>query len=213
MDTIQDIYYGKVQLNKHLKIIKQVEVDNKIHEKGILLIAQSLEPDLEQRKNFMQVLLNLSKYFTGKALNPNKGIWISGTVGTGKTLLFEIFKRYTSEISRTNSFKELIYTELLAEYGMNKYEVIGKHRNSPVLIDDLGTGQIEINHYGNDVNFVDVLIDYRYRALKKHKKITHISTNLYPKQFQDLVDVRTYSRMQEMFNLIELKGKDFRTEK
>lgn len=213
MENIQDIFQGKILRGKQSDLIAWQDVDATDHAEGILRIARSIEPELKQGNEFMRVLSDLSNYFIGKALNPNKGIWISGTVGTGKTFLFDIFKNYTSEILRKNSFKELVYTELLAKYRENEYEAISKFQNSPVLIDDLAAGQIEINHYGNDVNFIDILIDYRYRAFKKYRKLTHVSTNLYPKQFKELVDKRTFSRMQEMFNLIVLDGEDFRAEK
>jgi len=213
MDNIQDIFNGNSSPNKHPRIIIPIEVDTKSHKEGILRIAQLIEPNFMQRNSFMQTFSVLFEYFTGKALDPNLGIWISGTVGTGKTLLFQIFKKYTSEILRENSFKMLIYRELLANYISGKKESIGKYQYSPVLIDDLGAGLIDVNRFGNEENFIDDLIEFRYRALKDNKMLTHISTNMYPGQFKGIVDDRTYSRMHEMFNLLELRGKDFRMEK
>jgi len=210
MDNIQDFFNGEYQPKRNTGIIIPVNVDAKHEKEGILRIAQFLEPNFVQRSSFMQIFSVLFEYFTGKALNPARGIWISGTVGTGKTLLFKIFKKYTSEKLGKNSFKDLIYKELLENELKGKKETIDSFQYSPVLIDDLGAGLIDVNRFGNEINFIEELIDYRYRALTDNNMLTHISTNLYPKQFKGIVNDRIYSRMHEMFNLLELNGEDFR---
>jgi hypothetical protein len=193
MIDYRDIFYGRGPVKKKPNAVKRVNVDLFKHGNRLVRIAKSLEPNLVLNGKFEDTFYLFLEYFTGM-YDANKGIWISGPVGSGKTLLFRIFHIYTSEILRINSFLHLSYKEMTDLITAKGNSEMNTYQNSPVLIDDLGAGLIDVNMFGNPVNMIDVMIDYRYRAFTDNRCLTHISTNLYPSEFRSLTDQRTYSR-------------------
>ena len=79
-----------------------------------------------------------------------------------------------------------------------------------LIIDDIGTGYEISKHYGNETNAVCELLLDRYIILKDYGKLTHITTNLNAAELSDRYGTRIFSRMKEMFEIVELKGKDKR---
>lgn len=208
---IRQIFYNKIE-NSRQNLINKVGRDIKKDNLGIIRIAKGFEPKFEVSERNSEILSELQLYFTGgnSKYDLNKGIWLHGNAGTGKTLLLEkIFKSYTSQILINNSYIVKHYTELISELYKSKFIELDKSINSPMFIDDVGVNQILVNLYGNEINFISLLIDYRYRSFKRGK-LTHITTNLFPKQLKEIVDDRTISRMSEMFNIIEMSGNDYR---
>ncbi|RLD69241.1 MAG: hypothetical protein DRI95_00685 [Bacteroidetes bacterium] len=207
-------------------IIKSISVNWNEHANGILNLIKSNEPNYEMTANHKYLLKELLLYFTGNSEfkgSLNKGILLTGSVGGGKSLLLErIFKHYTSVINQLNSYHLFNFKELSEDFkikgdiALNELKAIKTNNKTtvkPVLIDDLGSGNFLVKNYGNDINLIDTIIDIRYLVLSRYRKITHATSNLYISDFKTIVDDRTISRMSEMFNILELEGKDYRKNK
>lgn len=223
MENIENIFYKGQQ--EQPNIIKSVDVDWDVHSKGVLNIIESKQPNYiigEEQKKILKYLL---QYFTGSSDFPddlNKGLWIIGNVGSGKTLLFESFKKYTGEILRVNSFNYYTANEIISNTEIEGQSYLsifsddmenGKPNPRTVYIDDCFSGSDKIKHYGTDKNVIESIIELRYNVYKKYRKLTHISTNVNPGDVGDLFTDkdRLTSRMQEMFNMYMFNSKDFRT--
>ena len=162
-----------------------------------------------------------------KCLNPetkeiipgrlNAGIYIAGNTGSGKSWALEIMAAYTliynfqiqiGENKRclywSNFRSDTICDEYTSEGSFDKYEkmyIIG--------IQDLGAEPAESMYMGNRINVLKNLMEYRGDFTAK---MTLISSNL-PMSHKALIDRygdRVSSRLNEMCNYFEIKGKDRR---
>lgn len=212
MDNIKKIFYGESQEVE--PIIKHVQIDWKAHSIGIQRIANDLVPDFEIHEHIKPILKSLLLYFTGdkkSTLDLNKGIMLVGGVGTGKTLLSNIFKAYTMEIIQINSYRWYTSQEIIdsvntegAKY-LDKFGIIA---DKPITcyIDDIASSNEIVMHYGTKTNVMEQLLSMRYNVYERFKKLTHVSTNMYPTELIELYGDRVVDRMKMMFNIIELKG-------
>jgi len=217
MEKIKDIFYnGMNPVNENL--IRTIIIDWSEHSKGILNIARNLEPNFEVTEDNKAILKQLLLYFTGSKeshLDLNKGLFLVGGIGTGKSLLFDVFKIYTAEILRINSFQYHFANEIINNVNINgieKLELYNFNNGFPITcyIDDIASKTEKIKHYGTEINVIEQLLNIRYQVFNRFRKLTHISSNKYPAEMKEIYDLRIVDRFKEMFNIIEINGKSFR---
>lgn len=207
------------------EIIKTIPINWDTHAHGVFNLIKYFEPNFKMSETQKELLRELLLYFTGNSDfkgSLSKGILLTGSVGSGKTLLLEkVFKTYTSEELQQNSYIPYNFKDLAECYKTEgdkafeqikakKHESLNRMIVSPVLIDDLGAGDYILGNFGNKINLIDKVIDVRYLIFSRFRKLTHATTNLYISDFKKAVDERTISRMAEMFNIIELQDNDYR---
>ncbi len=219
------------------RIIKYRDVNTTLAKKLIRKIALQNEANFEFTENNKRIYELLFQYFTGnpefeKQRMPgsdllgslDKGILIFGPVGCGKSFVLKnIFKTHTSKHLNINSFQIFQYSEVKLGYETNGASVLaplgnlisglgGIRRNDTktVLIDDFLSNGSTATHFGSQIEFADELINIRYEAYKHSRKLTHFTTNLYPKKLSEILDYRSISRLREMCNFIVLEDKDWR---
>ncbi len=217
------------------RIIKHREINTTLEKRIIQKIALQNEVNFRFTEHNKRIYELLFQYFTGsqefeKQKIPgsdllgslNKGILIFGQVGCGKSFaLKDVFKPYTSQYLNVNSFQVFEYSRIKYEYETNGANILnqfgdlrssfgGIRRNDTktVLIDDWNGSTA--NHYKSQIEFADELINIRYEAYKRSRKLTHFTTNLYPKKLSEILDYRSISRLREMCNFIVLEDKDWR---
>lgn len=166
-------------------------------------------------ENFYQIAKNMD------IKNPSldKGIFIGGNFGVGKTWLMKLCQRnqrqcYALQNAKAiadlfekegeESMKQFIESpELPVNDAENFYQ-----RKLGLCIDDLGTEQIK-NHYGNKKNVIGDLIELRY-AKGNTGVLLHATTNLTGQQLSDFYGGRVASRLREVMNVIDFVGSDLR---
>lgn len=226
---LQEIFYKGIKNIEKESPIKQVQIDWNVHARGITHIANTHVSNFEVTAENKPILKLLLLYFTG---NPDfeimyqdiflipgsldKGIMLIGGTGTGKTTLFKIFKDYTAEIIQTNSFR--IYNTIdivrdTAKNGMSEIEEFGIRkdgRHITCYVDDISSNIEDINNFGTKFNVMEQFFTLRYNLYQRHRLLTHVSTNKYPKELSKIYDPRIIDRFAEMFNFVEVPGKSFR---
>ncbi len=193
-----------------------------------LLIAQGKKFDIDE--NNSKILKFLLYYFNDseKALEVfpdenyslDKQIMLIGAVGSGKTLLMQIFSEYTHRLNLDSRFLNVSITQMMNYYKLNNHlnqytfnEQEGCFEGKPynLCLNDLGLATHK--HYGNDLN--ELIKDFLYARNDLYaldRKMAHITSNLGVKQLKELYSDE-YGRLEDRFktyNVIVLSGKSKR---
>lgn len=161
----------------------------------------------------------------GQIIQPyslKKGICLhSRERGTGKTVFMELFS-----INRRGCFVVIPTAKISRFFEEDGDKIInrfsqpwacerapGYFYQSPIGIcfDDFGDEEVK-NHYGNKENVMNRIVTAIYSDNPNHDAFPffHMTTNLIGDEIEQKYDKRVRSRMREMFNWIELPGKDRR---
>lgn len=214
--------------------IGHIDINWNYHSNGILQILKDKQPNYELTEVHKIALKYFLQHFTGmkefesnvfsngKNGDLNKGILLIGNVGSGKSLIFEVFKQYTLEVIKRNGFIHRYASEIIDEVGTYGVTVLDEYFHNfqgdnkqpkpmTVYIDDLWNQRDEVNNYGTKINVMEKLMDIRYNVYQRYNVRTYASTNMYFKDLKEIrIDKRVLSRMYEMFNVLELNSKNFR---
>ncbi len=219
MDTIKDII-AKISIQDYsVKRISYAPYKFHMALEVWKEIGKTLIPDFEMNEENDWLYSQLIRYVHADQNYPkdlSKGIAIIGTTGLGKTKAMEIMSLY-SEIDQVRYIKDgkqvllkfKIYNsrEIVDAYAKNGFDGIQKYCSFINLcIDDLGTENMNANHYGTKLNVIEEIIEERYRK----QLLTHITSNLTEYDILDTYGDRVYSRLKSMVNYHTLTGKDFR---
>ena len=156
-------------------------------------------------KSFNDTILTMNKP------SLNKGLLFIGNYGCGKTSMMDTFQEIGRRMMPNNFmwFVTISTLDVVDEFesadNQNKESFFKKYDNvRTICFEDFGT-ENDASNYGKK-NLLKEIIEKRY--LKKKK--TFLTTNLSLIEIQEKYGKRVFSRLQEMFNIIEFKGDDFR---
>ena len=171
---------------------------------------------------FNEIYFYSNKDPRGK-LNTNKGIFLYGEIGTGKSTLIKIMAEYQRLTG--NGFKIVKCASVAAYFASYGIDSLNEHTWNDISVrtfdskgncmsdkpmekafDELGKETIPAKHYGNELNVMQHILQTRYDLKLK----THITTNMNPEEIEQKYESYIYDRSIEMFNFIELKGESFR---
>lgn len=162
--------------------------------------------DLPAIRKLLAYFLNDTVTAELYGISLQKGIYLTGPVGCGKTSLMFLLRqiqqtenRYVIRSCRDISFEfnEHGYTTIA------KYSVLSFRKFEPIVycFDDLGV-ENNLKFYGNECNIMAEIILSRYDQFISRKLLTHITTNLSATEVEAFYGNRVRSRMRELFNLI-----------
>lgn len=193
--------------------------DSEIHKRKrrFLRTAMSIVPEFAIDDSNRELITNLFNYFNGmdSKYNPDKGLWLYGDIGTGKSSLMRIFSEYLK--FGFNGFKIHICDGLSNNYSQsgdldlytyNQYGYLGE----PVWMcfDELGRETIPANHFGAKLNVMQHILHIRYSLWQSKGLKTFVTTNCDPLQIENLYGDFIRDRIREMFNVILIRGKSRR---
>lgn len=213
----RDSELGKSLVPEAQKILKdrvrpkRSDISNEVLTNVYLSYLKDDEPEFQLDKHNEPVISKLVNYLKQDSLR--KGFMLSGPVGTGKTLLIRNYvKMYNGLklIADAYEGKMKIYTnfeivDMFFTRGYEMFETGGIYLRD-VVIDDLGAEAV-INHFGNNVNPV---AEFIIRSYDRKNGVLNCTTNLGPESLKKKYDMRVYSRMKELFEVIILSGNDRR---
>ncbi|MCB2196764.1 MAG: ATPase [Bacteroidetes bacterium] len=199
----------------------------------ILRIGKSSIENFQLNNFDLKVYKTLIKYFYGDAdfekLNShyslNKGIFLHGNIGTGKSRVFEIFSEFTKKYLPEKKFHVVKTSDIADAFYANGLDAIHKHGllsfkmydstpdiTKPITkcYDDLGVEPKLIKSYGNERNVMADILLKRYDLFTKYEMKTFISTNYNADDIEANYGDRVRSRLREMCNDIVYEGTDRR---
>lgn len=134
----------------------------------------------------------------------NKGLLIRGISGLGKTHVVNCVKNNGLNPILILSMIEI--ADAIKQDGEYRIELGNK---KVIYLDDVGTEEATVNHYGTKINFFKDFIEMVYLRNKKFNKLM-ISTNNSFSEIEEKYGFRVRSRVKDMFNIIDVTGKDMR---
>lgn len=161
----------------------------------------------------------LDRYNTAK-LDYNKGLWLYGSVGRGKTLALAALRRYIIGLNARHPARRKADHRLgtywtTASELANKYAADGQVALEPyyqptccLFVDELGREPNPANNFGTKMNVLQFLLQMRYD--NRHTCVTHVTTNLGINEVATHYGDYVADRCLEMFNFIEFNGESLR---
>jgi len=140
-------------------------------------------------------------------------IYLVGPLGTGKTTIAKAIGLTYHHFNKLGFVeRQGNFFSLAALHGSSKPHKLFKKfsRRRFVCLDELRAEYINKDYFGS--KYVNMLLDKRYDLWCSYQKIqTLITTNMQPDELSDkLNDERLYNRIQHQYQIIYLKGKNYR---
>lgn len=141
----------------------------------------------------------------------NRGIFLLGKPGSGKTTMFKILRLWIMQFSdlKSQRFNIVSTQDMVSAYEKDGDEGLKKYMTGNWLFDDIDTEENAV-HYGKKEDILRRVLERRYAKMDEQQIITHLCTNLTKEQFVERYGQRVGSRMNEMFDLEVLTDKDYR---
>lgn len=174
--------------------------------------AQASGSELFAFDDFNTVIFrNMFYYFCFDARcewNLHKGIALIGGVGSGKTILFEIFSTMLARHFQWSPrrFPIVKASAILREYKEGGDASLASRSSGNLCIDDVGDEAEALKLYGNSIPVVEELLKARYERHKAGNGITHITSNLDIGQVIEKYGDRAADRMGQMMTFVSVPG-------
>lgn len=185
-------------------------------------VGKIIEPNFKIMQEQEAYYFNLVQYFMQKEgqLDYDKGLFISGDVGTGKTLSMKIMQRLFGGfriVSARHLIREFLIdgVKVIDNYGRKSFEInslgnIDIKKPTNYCFDDLLLEEVNSKFYGNQQNLMaEVLLD-RYDMFIGYKMKTFSTTNATPTMLETNYGSRIRDRLKEMCNYVTLTGTSLR---
>lgn len=156
-------------------------------------------------------ILRLAQFLT--ADDAKFGVMMCGVCGNGKTTLLYGLQSAINWMADQNAFEgeerkgiRIVDAREVA-HAAKDYKTFQNLKSADMLaLEDVGTEAAEVLDYGNILNPVMDLLEYRYN----HQLFTAITTNLTPKEIRSRYGDRIADRFNEMLEVIVFENKSYR---
>ena len=141
------------------------------------------------------------------------GIMLCGVCGNGKTTMLYAFQNVLNYLIERNLLENtkvgirIIDAKEILSLGKDDKEFSRIRADEMIGIEDLGKEQTGVMDYGNLLNPVIDLLEYRYNQ----QLFTFITTNLTPKDIRKKYGNRIADRFNEMLHVVIFGGKTYRS--
>lgn len=194
-----------------------------------LAVGRSICPKFKIRESMKPVLNDIFRWcmmLNGK-LDPDKGLWLWGDIGTGKSTMLEIVREFCSQVRPPVCYRERDEPKTMRSspwkysfritnasyvagiFAKEGYPGIEEYITScRQAFDEVGRECIPTGYYGNMENVFQYIFQRRYDI--RHGDFTHVTSNLAPEQIGEIYGDHIYDRCFEMFNFVEMSGESWR---
>lgn len=217
LSTIQSGFSDKKEYNLHARMVREI---------GNLQMGFEFRPfEIDEQNNrvlkFLLLYFNRSQeaenVFPEENYKLHKNILLIGEVGTGKTMIMQVFSDYLKRTKNPMQFHNLSVTQMTNYYKIHNhldkytYNEDGSKsfEGNPfnICLNDIGLESHK--HYGTDTKILtDDFLHARNEIWTAQRKFAHITTNLSIPQIKERFNDR-YGRLIDRFktyNVISLTG-------
>lgn len=186
---------------------------NDLLKNEFLNVARVVCPGFVIDHDNRKVVSDLFDYFTGQPgeLDVRKGLWLEGTLGTGKTTLLRVFSQFL--VRRGCGFLVHLCPRIAVEYsegeGLDRY-TYGNNCCPPRAVamgfDELGREMMPVYRYGTSLNVMQYILLTRYSIWQEQGIRTFVTTNCDAEDTERLYGDFIRDKRREMFNIVALIG-------
>lgn len=144
------------------------------------------------------------KFETELGYSHSKGLLIRGISGLGKTFVVKCASN--NPVNPIHVESMITISKIIKEDGEYK---ITKQGKKILYLDDVGTEESTVNHYGTKISFFKDFIEMYYLQNRPFCDLI-ISTNNSFSEMEEKYGFRVRSRIKDMFNIIDVAGEDMR---
>ena len=199
-------------MTRQVQIITQTqrEKSEKIFEE----CAHEICPHFQIMPQNAEAFKELKYYTLGfphKEIEPQKGLWLWGDIGVGKTTLLYIMQRYlllTEACEHSRFFKIISPAKLSLDVIASGPAILSDYYTDNIAFDDLGKEICPVGIYGSTINVMQMLLQIRYNYCGRFR--TFVTTNLAPQDIIKMYGASVRDRCVEMFNFLEFRGMSYR---
>lgn len=160
------------------------------------------------------IIRDLLRYFTNdpECSRPLfKGVFLYGSVGTGKTEIMQAFQKFCENEGLAKAFE---FTSMSATYSRAKtdkgFDPISENVTRDRLFDEFGRYSGAVLNFGESVDINEIIIEQRYERWKRYGQLSHFVANATPNDLGDMFSPMVYDRLKEMCFSVFLPGKSKR---
>jgi len=171
-----------------------------------IVVERNIDREFEITEDNKTLINQLYYYGTGNIEKFNgslsKGIMVVGKNGVGKSVILRSYCKIIGLLTRSvilNIHAKKLQSEITIK-GIEYFE------KRPLKIGDIGKEAKEVNDYGTKILPLADLMAIRY----DNGALTFATANYNMETLSKFYGITTTDRFKEMFNIIELSGKNFR---
>ena len=167
-----------------------------------------------QQQNFIidnensGVLQNLVAYFIQDQANCvfsiQKGIYLYGPVGVGKTFIFQIFQLFCQAILCPTYIIKPTRKIVQNVEKAKSFTGLEKYQDGIICFDDLGKEPKTLKIYHHEESIMSTVLSDRYEAFISRGLLTHTTSNLVPSELEAEYGTYISDRCRQLFNFVAL---------
>lgn len=142
-----------------------------------------------------------------EALDQNKGIFLTGPQGTGKTTLM---RKFVSDHPDMKFCTPFTMCEEIAgsQRGIYDRKLSFFNQKKEIVIDNLGREDAAYWGMSKIADWISIVVNYRYEIYTTFGTLTHFTSNSLPKDIEKRYGKDILDRISEMSNIVAYTRKD-----
>ena len=162
-----------------------------------------------ENKTIVQELVKWSIRDKSCKFDLEKGIFLAGDVGCGKTRLMKALSEFTKGENLCTAFDYITEEEMRRQIKETAGAAFyGKLICGQMCYDDIGTNP-KLKIYGEDIHLVNDIIKVRYNKWNGNRLPSHFTSNITKEELRSdntKYDLRSTDRLKQMCNVYFMKG-------
>ena len=157
---------------------------------------------------------NIVKYFINdpeSAYPLQKGLFVMGAPGTGKSEVMGIAARFCAENKLSKEFEIASMSKIYVKAKIDKdFDPVTPYTQFNRCLDEFGRHVGGVVRFGDSININEAIIEERYERMKRYGQITHLIANMTTQEAADHFPPMVFDRLREMCTSVVFAGQSKR---
>ena len=165
------------------------------------------EDEKERIKNLLLYFINDES----SAYPLNKGLFVIGPPGTGKSEMMSMLADFTTENKLSKAFEMTSMSGLYISAKTNsEFDPVTKAVQFNRCFDEFGRNLGAVMRFGDSININEAIIEQRYERTQRYGQYTHIISNMTTSEAAELLPPMIFDRIRELCTSVVFGGQSKR---